>query len=88
MPRTVLPSLSVTTTDYPPNAAAHPPDITRFEISAEELVRVRKKGAALGSRLDYAFFMNWYAYQDNVRLRGKQPRLLQVLSLCSIRLIE
>ncbi|KAK4248350.1 hypothetical protein C7999DRAFT_40489 [Corynascus novoguineensis] len=44
---------------------------TRFLLSGEDTPRV--------FRLDAVFFENWYAYQDEVLLRGKSIDVLQVM---------
>ncbi|KAL2164994.1 hypothetical protein VTH06DRAFT_290 [Thermothelomyces fergusii] len=46
---------------------------TRFLLSGEDTPRP--------FRLDAVFFENWYAYQDEVVLRGKKVDILQVLSM-------
>ena len=63
---------------YPPSSAApkdpEAPKVTTFLLSGgdtpESLV------------LDNVFFENWYAYQDEVVVKGRKVNLIQVMSVC------
>ncbi|KAK0636787.1 hypothetical protein B0T17DRAFT_504200 [Bombardia bombarda] len=59
---------------YPPALAPGDRDTrTVFLLSGDETPEVYK--------LDLVFFTNWYAYQDEVFLRGKRLDLVQVMSM-------
>jgi hypothetical protein len=56
---------------YPP--PAHDAETCRFILSGAETTHA--------FRLDEVFFSNWYGYQDDVVLNGKEFDLIQVLSV-------
>ncbi|OTB15923.1 hypothetical protein K445DRAFT_317551 [Daldinia sp. EC12] len=52
--------------------ASNPDNTTKFLLSGQQTPKAFK--------LDNVFFQSWYAYQDEVVVRGKTPNLIQIMA--------